>query len=139
MFRKNILVVVVLGLLSATAAFAGPNYQEGLWEITSIMDVPGMPKEMIKPFKYTYCMTGENAVPHPQEKGEQRCKITDQRIKGNNVQWTMTCKDGTVTTGEITHAKNSFKGFQTTTTKQGGQKMIIKAVTSGKYLGPCKK
>jgi hypothetical protein len=139
MDRRHIFFIAIISLIFATAAFAAPNYQEGLWEITSIMDIPGMPKGMNKPQKYTVCMTKENAVPQPKEQGEQQCKITDQRIEGNTVHWTMTCKDGTVGTGKITYSKTSFKGSQTMTTKQGGQKMTMKMATSGKYLRPCKK
>jgi hypothetical protein len=139
MSGKHIFFIAAISLIFATAAFAQPGYQEGLWEITNIMDIPGMPKEMNKPMKYTYCLTKDNAVPQPKEQDGQQCKVTDQRIQGSTVNWTMTCKDGTVSTGKITYAKNSFSGSQTTTTKQGGQKMTIKIATSGKYLGPCKK
>lgn len=136
---KSIFFIAIMSLIFATASFAQPNYEEGLWEITNIMDIPGMPKEMNKPQKYTYCMTKQNAVPQPKEKGEQQCKVTDQRVEGNTVNWTMTCKDGTVSSGKITYAKTSFNGSQTTTTSQGGKKMTLKIATSGKYLGPCKK
>jgi len=140
MKRKSIFLITMITLLFAAAAFAQPSgYKEGLWEITNIMDIPGMPKEMNKPMKYTFCMTKDNAIPQPKEKGEQQCRVTDQRIQGSTVNWTMTCKDGTVSTGKMTYAKNSFSGSQTTTTKQGGQKMTIKTTTNGKYLGPCKK
>jgi hypothetical protein len=133
---------MVLGTMMAcfiltAPVLAAPNYQEGQWEITTIMDIPGMPKEFNKPHKYTYCMTKENAVPQPKEQGPQKCDVK-QRIEGSTVHWTMTCKDGTVSTGQITYTKNSFKGSQSMTTRQGGQNITMKSEMSGKYLGPCK-
>ena len=69
-------------------------------------------------------MTKENAVPQqPQQKGEQQCKMTDQKTVGNKVSWTMTCKNSMVSKGDITYSKTSFSGSQTTITNQGGRQM----------------
>ena len=140
MMKKSLVFATVLSLIFAVAAFAAPNYKEGLWEITTTMNMPGMPKEMMRPMKNTICMTKQNAVPQqPQQKGEQQCKMTNQRTVGNKVSWTMTCKNGTVSNGEITYSKTSYAGSQTTTTSQGGRQTTIKSTMSGKYLGPCTK
>ncbi|MGD1153459.1 MAG: DUF3617 family protein [Syntrophales bacterium] len=128
MIKRSLVFATVVSLIFAVAAFAAPNYQEGLWEMTTTMDMPGMPKEMKRPMKHQVCMTKQNAVPQPQQKGEQQCKMTNQRTVGNKVFWTMTCKNGTVSNGEIAYSKTTFDGSQTTTTSQGG-----------KYLGPCTK
>jgi hypothetical protein len=84
-------------------------------------------------------MTKQNAVPQQKEQGEQQCKMTNQRTVGNKVFWTMTCKNGTVSNGEIAYSKTTFDGAQTTTTSQGGRQMTVKSTMSGKYLGPCAK
>jgi hypothetical protein len=139
MIKRSLFVAIVLSLIFAVAAFAAPNYQEGLWEMTTTMNMPGMPKEMMRPMKHQVCLTKENAVPQPQQKGEQQCKMTNQRTVGNKVSWTMTCKNGTVSNGEIIYSKTSFNGSQTTTTSQGGRQTTVKSTMSGKYLGPCTK
>jgi hypothetical protein len=139
MIKRSLFVAIVLSLIYAVAAFAAPNYQEGNWEITTTMNMPGMQKEMMRPVKHQVCMTKENAVPQPKEKGDQQCKITDQKTVGNKVSWTMTCKNGTVSKGEITYSKTSFNGSQTMTTSQRGKQMTMKSTMSGKYLGPCTK
>jgi hypothetical protein len=139
MIKRSLVLATALSLIFAVAAFAAPNYQEGLWEITTTMNMPGMPKEMMRPMKQQVCMTKQNAVPQPQQKGEQQCKITNQRTVGNKVFWTMTCKGGTVSNGEITYSKTSYDGSQTTTTSQGGKLMTVKSTMSGKYIGPCTK
>jgi hypothetical protein len=140
MMKKSLVFATVLSLIFAVAAFAAPNYKEGLWEITTTMNMPGMPKEMMRPMKNSICMTKENAVPQQQQqKGEQQCKTTSQRVVGNKVLWTTTCKNGMVSNGEITYSKTSFDGATTTITSQGGKKMTVKSTMSGKYLGPCTK
>ena len=138
--RKRILFFpIVVSLIFAVSAFAAPNYQEGLWEMTTTMNMPGMPKEMMHPMKNTVCMTKENAVPQPQQKGEQQCKMTDQKTVGNKVSWTMTCKNGTVSKGDITYSKTSFTGSQTMMTNQSGRQTTVKSTMIGKYIGPCTK
>jgi hypothetical protein len=139
MIKRSLFFSIALSLIFAVAAFAAPNYQEGNWEITTTVNMPGMPKEMMRPMKNTVCMTKDNAVPQPKEKGEQQCKMTDQKTVGSKVFWTMTCKNGTVSKGDITYSKTSFNGSQTTTTSQGGRQMTVKSKMSGKYLGPCTK
>jgi hypothetical protein len=137
--KRSLVFAVALSLIFAVAAFAAPNYQEGNWEMTTTVNMPGMPKEMMRPMKHQVCMTKDNAVPQPKEKGDQQCKMTDQKTVGNKVFWTMTCKNGTVSKGEIAYSKTSFNGSQTTTTSQGGRQTTMKSTMSGKYLGPCTK
>ncbi len=142
--KRILALIIVSGFLCATVAFAAPavpNYQEGQWEITTTMNIPGMPKEMNKPFVYKVCMDKKNAVPPPQakEKGEKQCEMTKQNVSGNTVTYTMKCKDGTVSEGKITYSKTSFEGNTTTTTNQGGKKMVMKSTMKGRYLGPCPK
>jgi hypothetical protein len=123
----------------AFAGTAGPNYQEGLWEITTTMNIPGMPKEMNQPHVYKTCLDKKNAVPQPEEKGEKQCEMKSQKISGNTVTWTMTCKNDTTMEGKITYAKTSYEGFTTTTTSVNGKKMTMKSTMKGKYVGPCPK
>jgi hypothetical protein len=139
MMKRSLVLATVLSLIFVVAAFAAPNYQEGLWEMTTTMNMPGMPKEMMRPMKHQVCLTKENAVPQQKEQGEQQCKMTNQRTVGNKVSWTMTCKNGMVSNGEITYSKTSFNGSQNTMTNQGGKQMTVKSTMSGKYIGPCTK
>ncbi len=138
--KRSLVLATAVSLIFAVSAFAAPNYQEGLWEMTTTMNMPGLPKEMLRPITNTICMTKENAVPQqPQQKSEQQCKMTDQKTVGNKVSWTMTCKNGMVSKGDITYSKTSFSGTQTTITSQGGKPMTVKNTMSGKYIGPCTK
>jgi len=136
--KKTLVFVIALSFIFSVAAFAAPNYQEGLWEMTTAMDMPGLPKEMMRPMKRQVCITKQNPVPQPKEK-DQQCKMTERKIVGNTVFFTVTCKNGGVSKGEMTYSKNSFSGHQTTTRTQGGKQMTVKSTMSGKYIGPCPK
>jgi hypothetical protein len=136
MIHRSLFFAVVLSLVSAVTVFAAPNYQEGLWEMTTTMDMPGLQKEMKQPYKSQVCLTKQNPVPQPKDK---QCKMTDQKIKGNTIFYTVTCKNGTVSKGEMTYSNTSFSGSSTTTSSRGGKQMTVKFTQSGKYIGPCPK
>ena len=39
--KRGLVLAIVLSLIFAVSAFAAPNYQEGLWEMTTTMNMPG--------------------------------------------------------------------------------------------------
>jgi hypothetical protein len=75
--RAALAVTITLVFLWATVSFAGMNMNEGLWEVTTRMEMPGMSMQMPSS-KSTQCLTKKNMVPKGQEKNED-CKITDRR------------------------------------------------------------
>src|SRR5688572_9525102 len=123
----------------ASPALAQPNLQEGNWEITTRMEMPGMPFQM-PPQKHNQCMTKKDYVPDQSSKG-QDCKITDQKITGDTVSWKMSCKDkdGTVEgEGKITYAGKSYDGMMMAKMTQKGESHTMKMNFAGKHTGPCK-
>lgn len=127
----------IIGVLAwVSFAFAGSalNLQEGLWEITSKMEMPGMPMQ-IPPTTHTQCITHDKMVPQgAQEDG--KCKITDTSVKGDTVTWTMECQapEGNVrSTGKITYQGDTFTGIITMTT----QEMEMTQHLSGRRIGNC--
>jgi len=138
---KTIFAVAALAvsLIFTGSAAAAPNMQDGKWEITSRTEIEGMPMNM-PPYKYTLCLTKQNAVPQKQEKNEE-CKMTESRVVGDTIFWTVQCrtKEGsTEGKGKITYKGNSFDGIFTMTGKEGGEKINIKNHMSGKRIGECK-
>ena len=125
------IVAALLFLFSAQLSFAAPNMEDGLWEITTTVDMPGMPS---KSFTQTSCLTKEKAVPQTSESG---CTIKDVKTQGNTVTWTVVCKEAT-STGKITYAGTTMEGFTETTVKTNGNTMTIKSWMKGKRIGPCK-
>jgi len=120
------------------AAPAAPaiNMQEGLWEITTTVDMPGMPAGMMKPHTTTTCLNRKESV--PKGKNETDCTMKDLKTEGNTVTWTVVCKDAT-SKGRITYAGTSYDGMTETTMKKDGKDTTIKTTMKGKYLGPCQK
>jgi hypothetical protein len=131
MKRGVCIIAALLFLFSARLSFAAPNMEDGLWEITSTVDMPGMPS---KSFTQTSCLTKEKAVPQTAESG---CTIKDMKTQGNTVTWTVVCKEAT-STGKVTYAGTTMEGFTETTVKTNGNTMTIKSRMKGKRIGPCK-
>ena len=130
-----------LFLVSSGAAWAEINMEEGLWEISTEMEMPGMPMVM-PPVTTQQCMTKKDLVPKGQE-GSGACEVSDLIQNGNSVSWKMKCRqDGGLMTsqGKITYSGSTFQG--TTSTQMSGigvegvGDMSVKM--KGRRLGPCK-
>ncbi|MGD0843695.1 MAG: DUF3617 family protein [Geobacteraceae bacterium] len=117
------------------AAAASVNMKEGQWEITTTVDMPGMPAAAMKPHTVTSCLSKKDYVPKANpEQGD--CKLVDQKIDGNTVSWGVACKDSSGK-GSITYAGDSFSGLMETTMKQGEKEMTVKMKMDGKRIGDC--
>jgi hypothetical protein len=121
-----------LFLFSAGVCFAAPNMEDGLWEITTTIDMPGMPS---RSFTNTSCLTKEKAVP---QTTESSCTLKDVKTEGNTVTWAMVCKEST-SKGKVTYARTTMEGTFETTVKSDGQTMTMKSTMKGKRIGPCNK
>jgi len=144
MLKRVALAIMIIGLfLGGTFALAGVNMHEGLWEITTRVEMQGMPMQM-PARKHTQCLTKKNMlktmVPKKQDK-EEECKITDTEISGNTVTWVMKCngEDATEVTGKTTYHGDTFEGTITmilNDPEEGKMKMINHI--SGRHIGECK-
>jgi hypothetical protein len=138
-FGAIALTVFVMALSSP--ALAQTPVRDGRWEITTEMDMPGMPMKM-PAMKTTQCITKEQAndpnaaVPQSQDKNNA-CKVSDYKVAGNKVTWAMKCEGKTPMsgTGEITYATDSYDGWMKMTMASGDMTMKYKA----KRLGDCVK
>ncbi|HMK55571.1 MAG TPA: DUF3617 domain-containing protein [Dissulfurispiraceae bacterium] len=130
-----VVLVVAITALTVPVAFAAPNMQDGLWEITTTVEMKGMPSGMMKPMTHTSCLTHKDSVPEKPAKSD--CKMSDMNSSGNTVTWTMTCPDS-VSKGNITYSGSTFEGTTDTTVNHGGQKMQVRNKMKGKRIGPCK-
>lgn len=134
--------VIILALFWCIGVQAAePNMKDGLWEITTKMEMKGMPGN-IPPSVTKQCLTKKDSVPQGKEKNPN-CKMTDQKVSGNTVTWTMVCKEkeGTVESkGSITYKGDTFDGTTTTVIKDKTRKaQQFSTKMSGKRLGPCDK
>lgn len=138
--RGLFFVTIAVALLWGTFAFAGVNMQEGLWEISSQVEISGMPMQM-PVRKHTQCITKKNIVPEEPKK-EQECKLTDRRISGNTVTWVVKCsgKEPMEMTGKITYYGDSFNGvIKMTSSDSRRGKVKMTNHLRGRRIGACKK
>jgi len=137
--RKRMIILVVfisLFLLSGNAIAQGPNIKEGLWEITTTIEEPGMPAEMFRQ-TYKHCLTKKDYIPYKEEP-DKECKVTKFDVRGNTVTWTIKCKDedGTsVGTGRVTYKGDTFEGLIKFKDPEGEMNVNMK----GKWIGKCPK
>jgi hypothetical protein len=77
---------------SGAAFAAGPDFKEGEWGVSYRIEVVGMPfpGPPITARK-TMCLDKNNYVPDNSQQG-QECTVSDQKVNGNTVTWTMRCR-----------------------------------------------
>jgi hypothetical protein len=138
MLRKLLVIsVVLLTSLSTSIAASGPNMQEGKWEVTTRMEMPGMSMSM-PAVTSTQCLTKKDFVPQGSQQG-QECKVTNTKVDGNTVTWTVKCSGQggeMIGTGKMTYSGSSFKGTIEMTMAQSNTKMI--SHINGHRIGDCK-
>jgi hypothetical protein len=134
MLGKIAVAMIIVFASVAVAVAGGPNMEEGLWEVTSKMEMPGM---SMPPVTNKQCLTNDNMVPKNANPDDE-CQITDSQVSGDTVTWTMECSgpNGQMTgDGEITYQGTSFKGKMKMTMPQQGMEMV--SHMSGKRVGEC--
>ena len=136
---KKIFTVSIILLAVVAISYAGSGFKmkDGLWEITTKMEMPGMPMPL-PPMTHKQCLTKKDFIPRNSNK-QQNCKMLKQKISGNTVTWEMECADQDIKTrvsGKITYKGDSFKGAIKIKTNQGD--MTMTSHISGRYIGDCK-
>ena len=137
------MVLILILALSTSVVAGGPNLNPGKWEITTKIEMPGMPMQM-PAIKTTQCLTKDDYImkepPSPGKMGtaENPCKVTKSEVKGDTVIWGMVCEGQQITRyhGEMTYHGDTMEGFLKITQGAKGQPpMTLKM--KGKRIGPC--
>ncbi len=136
---KKLFIAFLILFITISISFAdsSPNMKEGKWEITTKTEMPGMPMQM-PAVTQVQCLTKEDLVPQNSQQGGGDCKITDIKVAGNTVSWTMHCSGQggeTKGSGEITYSGDSFKGTMKMIMTQANMKMV--SVMNGTRIGDC--
>lgn len=133
--------VLVVGMGTAAAQ---PNARDGLWEITTQVEMAGMPGGM-SPQTMQRCYGAKDfqdpaAMNRGMEKGS-RCETSDYRLQGNTATWKIVCTGETPMTGSgtATYGGTAFTMTSKMAMTHGGQTMNMTTTSNGKHLGPCKK
>ena len=128
--------VAMLTLLSCgwliTAHAETDEMPSGLWQITTKMEMPGMPPEMAAKMSgrvMTHCVKPDEKrkwteQKNQAERGPQKCEMTDRKVDGNVVTWKMKCDNGAITDGTVTlNGKNAYTMVMNMHSQRGSMKM----------------
>jgi hypothetical protein len=136
--RISLILVSVIVAVWCGTAFAGPDMTKGKWEITSKVEMEGLPMPM-RSVKTTICMDPKEKVPQNTSK-DQECKMISKKIEGNTVTWVMKCtgKYGTTTNkGKIIYKGDSFAGKMVMEMPDREGTRTMTQVMSGRRIGDC--
>ena len=143
MTRSLVAAAVVAGTFASAALVAQtPPRQDGKWQVTVEMEMPGMPMKM-PPHTVTRCVTPEEAqnpdtaVPSGSPDKNNDCKVSDYKMEGNKVTWSVACTTPQAVTGngEIVYSGDTYEGWMKMKMQAGEMTMKYK----GKRLGDCTK
>ena len=141
MLRKKIKRFTLALILTAfTGAYADINIHEGEWEITSKIEMKGMPIQVkIQETTITQCIDKEKIIPKTDKKINKYCTISEQKIEGDTVTWKMQCTNNMQSEGSVTYHGDTFEGVVNSNIEVpniGAMTMVINM--KGKRIGACK-
>jgi Protein of unknown function (DUF3617) len=131
-------VMLMLGLSWSVMAQDSSPMREGMWEINSKLNIPGMGDGV--PMKHQQCITAA-MIKDPQAaipKMGNDCKVSNYRLAANTATYTLTCTNPTdiVGNGEIKYAgPDSYTGTLTL----GAQGASYTLTYEAKRTGDCSK
>ncbi len=135
--RKFKYFALTLILMAFTSANADVDLHEGMWEITSKIEMSGIPVQ-IPEMKVSQCISKENIIPETNKKVSEHCTISEQKIEGNTVTWKMNCAGKMESQGSITYHGDTFEGLITTQTEVPNMGMMTMTIQlTGKRTGEC--
>ncbi len=136
--RKLLWIGLLAGasLSLPSTAPAAEMIKPGLWEITTIMEIPGMPFQS-PPQTVRHCVTPQEAKePEKSLPIDKDCKIIDIRSSANTINWKVECAGQMAGKGE---GEIAYKGDATYEgkTKIQTQGMTFNMKHKGKRVGEC--
>jgi hypothetical protein len=131
--RTGFFACALLALPPLVSTDAAAQTTGELWEISSQMNIPGMPAGMGAQTQRV-CQGDDPERSAAQSKDRQNCKVKDKKQTATRTTVTMTCKEGTMTVDQqYNAARTEFKGSMKMATKDGD--MTINTV--GRKVGTC--
>jgi hypothetical protein len=142
-WHLHTLLVAAFALLAAGAAAgqtgykADPQGKDELWDVTSKMEMAGMPFAMPAQSNRVCIAKGNDAGTIPRSEG---CTVVDSKHVGGKFTYRMTCKNGNndyTASGETTSAANGYQGTMRMVGKMEGQQMDMSMSYTGTRSGAC--
>jgi hypothetical protein len=125
--------IFALALAIAFAASAFGTGSDELWEVTTQMNMPGLPAGMGAQ-KQQVCTEKGDPKKAMSTRGNEKCKVTDFKQSGNKVTMTMACPDGTaVMENTYNAAHTEYNGTVKMQSKRGDMTMTM----AGRKVGTC--
>lgn len=143
---KTTLLLALLALATLPAVADQSPMKPGMWEITTQMDMPGMPYKM-PPMTFKHCATPE-MLAKDHGLGEQKsppgshCERTKMNMSGNKAEWAVSCTGKTNVSGHgtlIWDSANSYHGVTHLNMDMNGHATDVTQTMQGKRLGECSK
>ncbi len=136
-FVLTLLLAVMLE--SVFAGAEGPDVREGMWEITSQMEMPGMPMA-VPPVTFKQCFTKQSMKPENILRNNN-CTMQKMDVRSNSVSWQMSCQQQGMQmtgTGNIDYRHTAFSGnFVMKMSGANQSPMQMNSKLTGRYIGPC--
>ena len=132
---KTCLTAILFALALPVTGFAADTMRDGYWELTTTMDMPGMPVKMA-PTKVKHCYTKEDVKDQKKTiSTDKNCTVTDLKQSGNRVSWKMKCtgENAGVFSGETVFKGDTYDSTMKMQTQGQTMNMKVKA----KRLGNC--
>ena len=133
-----------LGLALIPAVAALPNMQEGLWEITTKVEISGLPKGLPE-HTVQHCLTKKDIEEgkgklHQPESRNSKCEVKDYQVEGNKASWSIACSGDNPTSGSgtVTYSGTSFAGMTKMKMGKNSHETEMTQTFSGKHIGACK-
>ena len=133
---RGILVVAVVATSLAVPAGANAEGADHLWEVTTKMEMPGMPMAMpaqVRRVCVARSHKDEDLIP----RGDN-CRVLDSKRAGNKLACTMACTgdEPMNVTGELTYAADSYEGRMRMKSPRDPS-MEMTQTFAGKRVGAC--
>ena len=127
------LAVLIAALVASLPASA--QGKDELWEISSKMEMPGMPMAM--PAQVNRVCVGKNRKDEDLVPKQSNCRMVDSKRVGNKFSYKMECTGNEPMTmvGELTFGNNAYDGQMRMTMTKTNDTMNM--AVSGKRVGDC--
>jgi hypothetical protein len=134
MHRYLSLACVTLAALAAAQPAAAQG-KDDLWEVSSKMEMPGMPMAM--PAQVNRVCVGKNRKDEDLIPRQDNCRVVDSKRVGNRLTYRMECTGSEPSTivGELTFGNNSYDGQMRMTMTKTNDTMNM--ALSGRRIGDC--
>ena len=133
--NKSLFSMTIWALLSAMPILAAGS--DGLWEVSSKMEIAGMPFAMPSRASQICIPKGQETDPnHAVRKSkEQNCTMSDVKVNGSKSTWKMRCdgKDPMTGEGEMMRGNGTYSGKTVLHAKRGDMTMVYE----GRRIGAC--